>query len=109
MGSPEAIPFCTTNNLCYSGCDPEPNQQTPVEIHDNDPWPKVNTMPIRYTDNLQTDSCAPFRHETTYKEDYYAKTTCGRRPSMGPPRSYVPSAIPLNGNHSTGFIIHLKL
>ncbi|CAG7716995.1 unnamed protein product, partial [Allacma fusca] len=59
--SPKAIPFCSMNRLCYSCTDPVPNQKTPVELKDNDPWPYVKPCQIRYQENLQRDPCAEFK------------------------------------------------
>ena len=97
MESPLAIPFCTLNDLCYSCHDPKVNQNTPVELKDADPWPYVKPCPYKYQDNLQVDPCAPFRDETVYKYDYWAKRRCGKNTNYGPTKGYVPPIMPMHG------------
>jgi len=94
--SPDAIPFCTLNKLCYSCHDPCVDQRTPVEMKDADPWPYVKPCPFKYQDNLHTDPCAPFRDHTTYKESYYAKKRCFPLESFAPLPIYAPSLQPFN-------------
>lgn len=96
--SPDAIPFSSMNNIWYTCCDPEVDQRVPVEMRDQDPWPIVVTKPIKYQDNLQTDPCAPFRDDTTYKADYFAKKRCAPNNWYGPQRGYTPPILPFNDN-----------
>ena len=105
--SPPAIPFCSINRLCYSCYDPVPNQKTPVEMKDNDPWPYVKPCPIRYQNNLQLDPCAKFRDETTQKVDYTPKALCRPRYNFAPLKGYVPAITPFNGSLSSTFNIHV--
>lgn len=93
-----AIPFCTLNKLCYSCHDPEPQQKTPVEMKDNDPWPVAVREPIKYQDNLQTDPCAPFCDETITRNDYTPKALCRPNENFAPIQGYVPPLIPFNDN-----------
>lgn len=96
--SPDAIPFSSMNNMWYTCCDPVVDQRVPVEMRDIDPWPRVVVQPIKYQDNLQTDPCAPFRDETTYKADYFAKKRCAPNKWYGPKRGYTPPVLPFIDN-----------
>lgn len=99
--SPDAIPFSTISNMWYTCCDPVVDQRIPVEMKDDDPWPRVTVEPFIYQDNLQTDPCAPFRDETTHKAEFVPKRHWVPNKWYGPSEGYTPPILPFNDNTTT--------
>lgn len=85
------------NDMWYTCYTPKVDQNTPVEIKDNDPWPYVKPCPISYTDSLFVDPCAPFRDDTTQKADYTPKRRCVPVQNYAPCPGYTPPIQPFNG------------